>query len=294
MVTIADAFSRPAFAPAGPWQPGYVVQLAQSELYVRNTLVDIYRQGQLNNKPPDQSQPWVVNASLDLLGDLPQGARLTYELYDAQNTVVSQGSLSNVNVSNGAISGSTVVQSDAVEYWWPNGFGPQTLYNMTISVVDGAGKTITSAERRVGFRTIVLNEDVVTQEQIDAGVAPGNNWHFEINGNPFFAKGSNFIPPDAFWPRVTVQKMQSLFQDVVDAHQNMLRVWASGAYSPDFIYDLADEMGILLWSELEFGDSLYPVDPEFLNNVAEEVNYQVRRVNHHREFCRSPPPRDVG
>ena len=44
------------------------------------------------------------------------------------------------------------------------------------------------------------------------------------------------------------------------------------------------EMGILLWSEFEFGDALYPIDPEFLENVREEVNYQVRRVNHHRKM----------
>jgi beta-mannosidase len=58
---------------------------------------------------------------------------------------------------------------------------------------------------------------------------------------------------------------------------------ASGAYSPDFLYDLADECGILLWSEFEFGDALYPVDEEFLGNVREEAEYNVRRVNHHRE-----------
>lgn len=61
----------------------------------------------------------------------------------------------------------------------------------------------------------------------------------------------------------------------------MLRVWASGAYSPDFMYDLADEMGILLWSEFEYGDALYPVDPDFLENSREEAVYQVRRINHH-------------
>lgn len=61
----------------------------------------------------------------------------------------------------------------------------------------------------------------------------------------------------------------------------MLRVWASGAYSPDFMYDLADEMGILLWSEFEFSDALYPVDAEFLENSRQEAVYQVRRINHH-------------
>lgn len=49
------------------------------------------------------------------------------------------------------------------------------------------------------------------------------------------------------------------------------------------MYDIADELGILLWSEFQFGDALYPVDREFLDNVREEANYQVRRVNHHRK-----------
>jgi beta-mannosidase len=75
--------------------------------------------------------------------------------------------------------------------------------------------------------------------------------------------------------------MKQLFQSVFDGNQNMLRVWASGVYLPDFIYDIADDMGVLLWSEFEFGDALYSVGVEFLANDKEEANYQVRRVNHH-------------
>ena len=123
--------------------------------------------------------------------------------------------------------------------------------------------------------------EVISEEQIAQGIAPGNNWHFEINGHEFYAKGSNFIPPDVFWPRVTETKMQQLFDSVTAGNQNMLRVWASGAYTPDFIYDIADQEGVLMWSEFEFGDALYPTDQEFIDNVAEEVTYNVRRVNHH-------------
>jgi hypothetical protein len=36
----------------------------------------------------------------------------------------------------------------------------------------------------------------------------------------------------------------------------MLRVWSSGAYLPSWIYDIADEMGIFLWSE--FGEFKLP------------------------------------
>lgn len=270
----------PAFAPAGVWLPAYVVQLPPSGIYVRNTLLDIYRHGQLNNLPPDQNAPWVVNASLDVLGTVPKSATLRLDIIDMSNTTIASGLLENVTVSGSTITGSVFVDGETCQLWWPNGLGPQILHYFKINVVDG-GQTLASVTKRSGFRTIVLNMEPITEAQLAQGIAPGNNWHFEINGHEFYAKGSNFIPPDAFWPRVTETKMKQLLQSVIDGNQNMLRVWASGAYSPDFIYDFADEMGVLLWSEFEFGDSLYPVDSEFLANVKEEADYQVRRVNHH-------------
>ena len=270
----------PAFAPAGIWQPAYVIQLPKSGIYVRNTLLDIYRHGQLNNLPPDQSAPWTVNASLDVLGTIPSSATLNIEIMDANNSTVASGSLQNITNSDSTITGSVTVDGEACQLWWPNGLGRQNLYDFKISVVNG-DQTLASAIKRSGFRTIVLNMTPISDAQLSQGIAPGNNWHFEINGHEFYAKGSNFIPPDAFWPRVTQEKMEQLFQSVVDGNQNMLRVWASGAYTPDFIYDIADEMGVLLWSEFEFGDSLYPIAQEFLENVREEANYNIRRVNHH-------------
>ncbi len=42
---------------------------------------------------------------------------------------------------------------------------------------------------------------------------------------PFFAKGSNFIPMDAFVNRVTPDRARKLLTAFVDGNQNMLRVW---------------------------------------------------------------------
>lgn len=271
----------PAYAPAGPWQPAYVVQLEEAQVYPRNVLVDIYKQGQRNNFIPDQNQPWVMNVSVDVLGSLPPDASLSYALKDVSNTTINSGMLDNANQTESVISAAITIPNGLVDLWWPVGMGPQTLYYLDVDVVSPSNQTITSVTRRVGFRTIVLNELPVTEEEISLGVAPGNNWHFEINGYPFYAKGSNFIPPDVFWPRVNAGSIRQLFNSVVAGNQNMLRVWSSGAYSPDFMYDIADELGILLWSEFEFGDALYPINQEFLDNVYEEAVYQVRRVNHH-------------
>jgi beta-mannosidase len=251
-------------------------------VYVLNTDIDIHREGQVNWLPPDQTKPWVVNASIDYLGTLPQGASLTVEIKDSQNkTTIASGPLMNVTAVDDTITGVTTIAADVPELWWPVGMGDQNLYYVTVTVVDGNNKTLATVTKRTGFRTIILNQTNITDAQLALGIAPGANWHFEINGHEFYAKGSNFIPPDAFWPRVTEDYMNRIFNSIVNGNQNMLRVWASGVYLPDFIYDIADEQGVLLWSEFEFSDALYPVNQEFLENVAAEVTYNVRRLNHH-------------
>ncbi|SMR42887.1 unnamed protein product [Zymoseptoria tritici ST99CH_1E4] len=272
----------PAFSPTGPWQPAWVIQLVDEEVKVRNTLIDIYRQGQLNNIPPDQSQSWVVNASLDYFGQMPEGATMTYRLMSLDNqTTIASGALNNVVITDSTATGDTIVPSSVVDLWWPIEMGDQVLYYLTINLVSARNSTLATVTKRVGFRTIVLNSNPISNEQLAQGIAPGNNWHFEINGREFYAKGSNFIPPDAFWTRVTPERISNLFDTAIAGNQNMLRVWSSGAYSPDFMFDLADEKGLLLWSEMEFACALYPVAPEFLDNARQEAEYQVRRVNHH-------------
>jgi len=171
-----------------------VIQLRAADIYVRNSLVDIYREGQLNNLPPDQTKNWILNASLDCLGSLPSNAALNYRLLDKTNSTILSGPLANITSNNTTITGSVIIPDGAVDLWWPNGMGSQTLYHLTIEVVDSSASTIASVNKRVGFRTIVLNEGVITQEQLDQGIAPGNNWHFEINGHEFYAKGSSIYP----------------------------------------------------------------------------------------------------
>ncbi|KAF1991404.1 glycoside hydrolase family 2 protein [Aulographum hederae CBS 113979] len=271
----------PAFAPAGVWQPAFVVQLGSSDIHVRNSVVDVFREGQYNNLPPDQSQDWVLNASVDYFGAQPKDAKMRYILMDSSHGTIAEGRMTSVNTTSSAVTGLTTVPSDLVELWWPSGLGKQSLYYLRFDVLDSSNATLASVEKRIGFRTIVCDMTPISEEQLALGVAPGNNWKFEINGHEFYAKGSNFIPPDPFWPNVTEARIRKLFTSAVEGNQNMLRVWSSGAYSPDYMFDVADEMGLLLWSEFEFGDALYPANREFLDNVREEAVYNVRRVNHH-------------
>ena len=161
----------PAFAPAGIWQPAYVIQLSSSsnessEVYIRNFDFDISRVGQMNNIPPDQSAPWLLNASLDILGTLPPNAALTYVIADSsKNQTVSSGSLTNLTSSSNTITGTAMLDPSLYKLWWPYGLGPQSLYNLAVSIVDSGDTTVASVNRRTGFRTIVSRPVSAKYEQ---------------------------------------------------------------------------------------------------------------------------------
>lgn len=145
------------------------------ELEVPNSALDIYRVGQLNNLPPDQGADWVLNCSIDALGTIPSGARLSYRIAEAESgLVVASGRLQDVTSAGNVITGSTTLSGAAYRLWWPAGMGDQSLYNITVDVVEG-GRTLASVTKRTGFRTIVLNMGVVTEQQLAQGIAPGNN-----------------------------------------------------------------------------------------------------------------------
>jgi len=44
---------------------------------------------------------------------------------------------------------------------------------------------------------------------------------------------------------------------------------------------VADQMGIMIWQDFMFACAMYPADPEYLENVREEVDTQVKRLQAH-------------
>lgn len=159
--------------------------------------------------------------------------------------------------------------------WMPNGWGEAALYDFEIAV-KVAGKVIASEKKRVGLRDI----KVVLEDDKD-----GKAFYFVVNGQPMFAKGSNLIPDDALLPNITTERYYQLLRDVKDANHNMIRVWGGGIYEDDRFYDAADEMGILVWQDFIFACTTYPSDPNFQRRVAEEAEYNIKRLRSHASLA---------
>ena len=156
--------------------------------------------------------------------------------------------------------------------WWPAGYGAQALYTVhaRIRTTDGSQAAM---QRRIGLRTVELRRE---RDQWGQGFA------FVVNGVPVFAKGANAIPFDAFPARVTPERLRRVLQSARDANMNMLRNWGGGYYESDAFYDIADELGLMIWQDFMFGGGMQPAyDPAFRANVAAEARDNLRRLRHH-------------
>lgn len=165
------------------------------------------------------------------------------------------------------------VQIDNPELWWPNGWGDQPLYDLSLTLKDAAGKVLDQTHKRIGLRKL----EVVREED-----EAGRSFYFRVNDTPIFAKGANWIPADVFATRVQESHYDYLLKSARAAHMNMIRVWGGGIYESDTFYELCDQLGLLVWQDFMFACAAYPAfDSTFLANVREEAIEQVRRLRHH-------------
>lgn len=155
--------------------------------------------------------------------------------------------------------------------WNPRGYGEQRLYPTPYAFSNKQGKVLEGSVD-IAIRNIEL---VHQPDEI------GTSFYFNVNDRPIFMKGANYIPQDLFLPRVDSSQYRRLLQQVADANMNMLRVWGGGIYENDYFYDLCDSLGILVWQDFMFANSMYPDSPQFLENVGKEVEENVRRLQNH-------------
>ena len=154
--------------------------------------------------------------------------------------------------------------------WWTRELGEPHLYEFRTSVA--AGDASDSRTTRIGLRSLRLVREKVSD---------GTTFRFELNGEPLFAKGANYIPCDVFLPRVTRAVYEKTIDDAAAVNMNMLRVWGGGVYEDDVFYELCDERGILVWQDFMFACSVYPAEGAWLENVRLEAEDNIRRLRNH-------------
>lgn len=160
-----------------------------------------------------------------------------------------------------------------VERWWPVGYGAQPLYDVEVELVAAAdGMVLDRTARKVGFRDV--RWDMTPDEA-------GTPFTLVVNDQPVFVKGVNWIPDDALTVRVTRDRVRRRFEQALDANLNLIRVWGGGLYESDDFYELADELGLLVWQDFLFACAAYAEEDPLRSEVEAEARENIVRLGHH-------------
>lgn len=150
---------------------------------------------------------------------------------------------------------------DNPELWWPTGHGKQNLYRFEISFSDDMG-IMDTAYLRTGLRKITIDPKE-------------NSW--SINGKRLFIRGTNYIGSPWLGSLTSADYRRDLLM-MQQANINAIRIHAH--VSGRALYDLADEMGMLLWQDfpLQWG---YDNSTTFAQEAAEQAAEMTRQFGSH-------------
>ena len=173
-----------------------------------------------------------------------------------------------VTKASGCPEGMTV---EHPQLWWPNGYGPQNLYTIKVTLYFD-DEVLDVWERRIGLRTMTMHRE---KDQW------GELFACQVNGVDIFAMGADYIPEDHLLGRVTPETTRTLLEKAKWANFNSIRVWGGGYYPEDWFYDICDELGLVVWQDFMFACAVYDLTPEFEANIRAEFVDNIKRLRHH-------------
>jgi beta-mannosidase len=157
--------------------------------------------------------------------------------------------------------------------WWPVGHGAQDRYTVQARLDGGADATLVR-EQRIGLRTVELRRERGRQGR--AGLRLRHQRRADLR------QGRQRHSVRCLPARVDAARLRQVLTAARDANMNMLRNWGGGYYEDDAFFDIADELGLLVWQDFMFGGGMQPgYDPAFRASVVAEARDNVCRLRHH-------------
>jgi beta-mannosidase len=171
----------------------------------------------------------------------------------------------------GQDSASTVIRVENPALWFPAGYGKPNVYQLYVTLLCDE-EVVDSAQKQIGIRTVRVDQSADEH---------GRKFEFEVNGQPVYAKGANWVPASTFAGSVTAADYTRLLEAAAEAGVNMLRVWGGGYYEEPLFYEMCDKLGIMVWQDFMFACAYYPDRKWFLDEVRKEAEIIIKRLRNH-------------
>lgn len=141
--------------------------------------------------------------------------------------------------------------------WWPNGYGPQHLYHVTVEA-DG----IEVAGRQIGFRTVEVSDE---------------GFRIRVNETPIFCRGATWSPPDPIRMYADAAEIRDQARTLAAAGATMVRVVGGLAYEQDEFWQACAEEGLMVWQDAMLTTFDPPAEQGEL--IARELSTVLQRVS---------------
>lgn len=157
--------------------------------------------------------------------------------------------------------------------WWPRNMGEQNLYEVTVTLKQG-DEVIDTKTFKHGIRYV----EHIKSDYIDNDGT--GEFKFLINGEPFFAFGTNWVPLDPLHSR-DKERLPKALNLLLESGSNMVRCWGGNVYEGQEFYDFCDQHGITIWQDFAMGCATYPQDEEFQAVIKHEALEVIKAYRQH-------------
>jgi beta-mannosidase len=144
--------------------------------------------------------------------------------------------------------------------WWTHDQGFPHLYRVTVQVTAAGSKTPSDkVEFNYGVRTFEMRD-----------------WIAHLNGRRLFIKGNSYGPGDSRIATMNRERYKRDLELARDANMNMLRLHAHVEHPA--LYEIADEMGMLLWQDFPLQ---WSYSKEILPEALRQLDLMVNHLYNH-------------
>ncbi|WP_179415393.1 glycoside hydrolase family 2 protein [Mucilaginibacter sp. E4BP6] len=122
--------------------------------------------------------------------------------------------------------------------WWPNGYGPQNLYDLKLQFIMADHKLSDQQDIEVGVRQITTERNERTESR-----------QINVNGQKIFIKGGDWIISDEML-RFSDKRYDAEVRFHHDMNLNLIRVWGGALIERPEFYAACDKYGMLVFQDM--------------------------------------------
>lgn len=158
--------------------------------------------------------------------------------------------------------------------WWPNGYGKQVLYDVSVSFETEKGIS-DQASFKTGVREMSYTFDTCSPSR-DGST---DRLNIFVNGKRFVGFGGNWGFPEHLM-NYRAREYDAAVRYHADMHFTMIRNWVGQICDKEF-YEACDKYGILIWQDFWLANPYDGPNPTDEARFMETARQYVRRIRNH-------------